>query len=380
MIVVPRSAPPARRWLAHLLRASERAIRPGDPFDDDFAFDAAEVLRLAVSQRVAPLLYRALAAGRIGDEIPAAFGGACERLYYGAFRKNAIALETGDEVLAALGGVGIDAAPLKGWAFQRGGDPLYDDPGTRPMDDLDLIVRPADREKAAATLAGLGFACVTPELARGGHEVALHRREAGVDVFVELHWAWAGSESLMRDFAVSGDRFLDELCEEDDDGTRRPTHLGHLLFTAVHAARHAFDRWIWLVDLHRLVSRRETDWPVLLDATRRWRVRGPLYAALAATRELLRSAIPKEALADLAPGPMRRRLLHRSLAISTAGDARAAWTAKVLLGESWWDVARTAAWAVAPGEAWYEGRGERPTPARRAAHPLRMLRPATRGE
>lgn len=377
MIVVPHLAPPARRWLAHLLRACEDGIRRGDRFDDDWAFEAHSVLRLAIRQRVAGLLHRGMADGRVADPLPEGFRRACERVYYATLRKNLIALDRAREIRLALAQMGVRSAPLKGWAFLEGTSPLHADPGTRPMDDLDLIVGRPDLECAEAVLAELGFQPVTRRSAalRGGHELAFHRRTAGVDLFLELHWAWAGRESLMRGFAVPGERFLDELCAPDESGLLSPTRLGHLLFTAVHAARHALDRWIWLVDLNRLVAREPLDWEALVASARRWRVSGPLYAGLAATRELLRTPIPREALGALAPGPVRRRLLHRSLAASAANERnqRAAWTAKLLLGESWWMVARTAAWAAFPGAAWHEARGRTSRASRRIGHPARVL-------
>jgi hypothetical protein len=338
------------------------------------------VLRLAVRHRVAPLLHTALRDGRIGDPLPDSFRRACARFYHAALRRNVLALDAGAALLVSFGRAGIEAAPLKGWAFVEGPEPLHADPGTRPMDDLDLIVRPQDRERAGAAIEALGFRAVTrrPAAVRGGHEIAFHRRDGDVDLFVELHWAWAGPESLMRGFAIPGDRFLERLCAPTAEGPR-PTRIGHALFASVHAARHAFARWIWLVDLHRLLGARPMDWGALVEAARAWRVRGPLYAALLATRELLRAPVPREALAALSPGPVRRRLLERSLAASTreGSDPRAAWTAKLLLGETWWEVARTAAWAATPGAAWYEGRGARASLPRRIAHPLRLFgRPA----
>lgn len=388
VIVVPRDASGARRWLAHLLRASCGAIRAGDRFDDDLVFDADSVARIALRHRVAPLLHRALQDGRITDVLPVAFAETCERTYWATLRKNLLALAAGDEILAAFDADGISAAPLKGWVLltaPRAGvgapGPLYADPGTRPMDDLDLVVARSDRDRAGELLRGVGFAPVQSESARtgayaGGHEIAFHRRDAGVDVFVELHWASAGRESLLRGMALEGDEILRTLCTRSGRvGAARPTRLGHLLFTAFHGARHAFDRWIWLHDLHLQVVAAPLDWEALVTGARALRARAALYAGLVATRELLRTPVPKEVLADLAPGVVRRELLHRTLSASMRDGAgkRPGRMAKLLLGESWWEVARTAAWATLPGAAWYAARGEDGTLRRRLRQPARAL-------
>ena len=168
---------------------------------------------------------------------------------------------------------------------------------------------------------------------------------------------------------MSGDRFLASFCE---DVPRRagflvPTRLGHLLFVAVHAARHAFGRWIWLLDIHRLLTSAPLDWGELVRSAHQLRVSRTLYAGLAAARELLRTPVPKEVLSELSPGPVRRQLLHRSLAAShgETSTATSGRVAKLLLGESWWNVARTAAWAAFPGRPWYHDRGLDPSLARR---------------
>ncbi len=362
MIVLSRHSVPAERWLAHLLRTALGSARAGDPFDDELPFEEEAVGALARRHRVAPLLHAAFAEGRLADPLPASFRELCRVLHRATARRNAVATAAGAEVREALAARGIPAAPLKGWAFLEGTPPLYADAGTRPMDDLDLIVARAERGRAMQTLARLGFAPATGGAAAlaGGHEVAFHRRVAGVNVFLELHWAWAGPESLMRGFALPGEIFLRELCVDDvRPGARIPSRLGSLLFGAVHGARHAFERWIWLVDLHRMLVGEPLEWSELLREAEQRRLRAPLYAGLAAARDLLRTPVPKEVLARLAPGPVRRRLLHRSLAVSFARPhaRRPARLAKLLLGESWWDVARTAAWAARPGDAWYVARG-----------------------
>jgi hypothetical protein len=351
-------------------------------FDDVLPFDTPELISLARRHRVAPLIHRGLCDGRIADVLPDAFRCACRELYFATLRKNIIALETAAPVLQHLAAARISVAPLKGWALLTGDNPHYADAGTRPMDDLDFMVPRSAVNRASRIIEAHEFRAIAPRGPRlaGGHEIAFHRQVAGVDLFLELHWAWAGSESLMREYAMSGEAYIENFCREQGEREpRQPTRIGHLLFVAVHAARHAFRRWLWLLDLHRIVEGRpgesELDWSAVLRAATVHRLRRPLYAGLAASRELLRTPVPKEVLAELAPGPVRRRLLHRSLSPSSPDHdpKRRDRVAKLLLGESWWDVARTAAWATHPGRSWYEKRGETPNASRRLIHPLRAL-------
>jgi len=386
LIVVPPNATAARRWLAHLVRAAAGAIRAGDPFDDVLVFESEAVLRLAQRHRVAPLLHLAQCAGWIGDPLPRAFTEACRGIYLATLRKNVVALNAGEQILEALEAHGVAVAPIKGWAFltttppaDGEASPLYSDPAARPMDDLDLMVAADERGLAAAVLEALGFAPIQSAGVRSGlyaagHEIAFHKRTGDIDLFVELHWASAGPESLLRGMAFSGENFLRLLCVRNQaSGRLEPTRFGNLLFAALHGARHAYERWIWLYDLHRLLTSSPLDWDSLVQAAAEWRVRGPLYAGLVATRELFRTPVPKEVIAALAPGPVRRGLLHRSLSASMRDEAsrRPGRVAKLLLGESWWDVARTAAWATLPGAAWYAARGQEPSFQRRLAQPAR---------
>lgn len=377
MIVVPHHAPPSRLWLAHLVRASEAAIPLRERIRGAPAFDPAGVFALARQERVAPLLHLGRVEGRIPDPLPDSFRAACEAAYYRTLYKNIVALKTGRRILEALRCTGISAAPLDGWAVLQ--EPLgyHPDPGTRPLEDLELVVRESDRERAESILADLGYRRISRRDAalRSGHELAFHHNEAGADLFVELHWGWQVSASASSRFAISGDEFLDDLCDLTVSGCHLPTRFANLTVAAVRAARHAFGRWIWLVDLHRIITAVPMDWTGVVCAARRWRVRAPLYVSLVATRELLRTPIPRDVLGQLAPGPVRRHLLHRTLAACqvSRGASGAARAARLLLGESWWEVARAAAHTAAstnPGSR----RGAIPGATQvRLSHPVRVV-------
>jgi hypothetical protein len=379
VILVPHGAPPSRRWLAYLVRASEAVNARRERIHGAPPFDPVAVLALARRERVTPLLHLGYVNGRNPDALPDSFRAACEAAYYRTLHKNIVALKTGQRILAALRCAGISAAPLDGWAVLQGPLGYHADPGTRPLEDLELMVRESDKEWAECILVELGYRRITRRDAaiRSGHELAFRHNEAGADLFVELHWAWEASASPANRFAVSGDEFLDGLCDTTVTGYHRPTRFANLTVAAVRAARHTLGRWIWLADLHRIITAVSMDWGEVVSAARRWRVRAPLYASLVATRELFHTPIPRDVLERLAPGPVRRRLLHRSLAACQVkgGASRAARTARLLLGESWWEVARAAARTAAPGTGAHPGWRTSSGTQVRFSHPVRVVSP-----
>lgn len=351
---------PARRALAHGLRA---AIGTGQAWTDADPLDGDRLEALARQHRVGPLLH---AATPPGAPLPQRLRSRLRASYLGTLRKNSVALALGRELLDGFARADVTAAPLKGWALLEGPHAVYADPGLRPMDDLDVMVPREEVAAARHVLEGQGFRLVSgaPEARlAGGHELAFHRPVAGMHVFVELHWAWAGRESLLRSLALPGAAFL-ELLEPahrvDAAAATARARAAHALFVAVHAARHAFCRWIWLVDLHRLLAAAdERTWQLLAAQAHTLRARRPLWIALEQAHELLGTPVPAGLLEALAPGPLRRRAIRRGLARSQEGPHLAGRMAKLLLGDSWRDVARTALWALAPGRAWWEERRPR---------------------
>ncbi|MFQ5418007.1 MAG: nucleotidyltransferase family protein, partial [Myxococcota bacterium] len=314
-------------------------------------FDSDEVLALSRRERVSPLLHVGFESGRIAEEFPEAFRLACEADYYRSLRTNIVALKSGGRILEDLRCAGIDMAPINGWSMVGGPLQFHTDPGARTLDLLEIIVRESQWRAAEAVLLDLGY---RPHANGEDGKAAVRRRcfssgEGEEGPGVALHWSWEGSESPAGRDGVSGDRFLDGLCDTTHSGYHRPTRFALLASAAFRAARRDPGRWMGLDDIHRLVSSMPMDWAALVTAARRWRVTAPVYAGLVTTREIFGTAIPRDVLERLAPGPVRRRLLHRSLATQwRARDAAQGTRAPHLLcAESWWELARAAAHSAA---------------------------------
>jgi hypothetical protein len=350
VIVVPHQAPPARRWLAQFVHASEAAEAPVDLSADTASFDPDAVLALAFHEGVAPLLHLGCINGRIQVPLPDSFRGACEAAYYRNLRRNIRTLKSGKRILDALRAASISAAPTDGWAVMGGPFRYYEDSGSRQLESLELMVRESDRERAESVLADIGFQRVAE--ARDS-ELSFRNDDADPDLHLDLRWGWQASVGSNEPLSISGDQFLDRLCDTTVLGFHRPARITNLVVASIRAATHTMGRWIWLGDIHRVITAVPMNWEELVTTAQRWRVRAPVYASLVATRELMGTPIPREVLRRLSPGPVRRRLLHRSLAASQGkgSGCNAARAARLLLGENWWEVARAAARNAAPRHA-----------------------------
>lgn len=215
----------------------------------------------------------------------------------------------------------IDYAVIKGAATRL---LAYDTPAIRACHDIDVLVQPDDRLKAASELVREGYA-VKPNATNISRELVLSRGRVDID----LHWGLL-REGRLRTRVTPGmlarRRRVNGIWMLDSEDT--------LFILLVHPA---FAKHLagWTMGLHRFadiliwVGTQEFDWPTV---RRRLEENGVAAAAWATLRRLELMTGPHtpaeivDMRADLSPGIVRRawldRWLQRDLAASTA---RARW-------------------------------------------------------
>lgn len=147
------------------------------------------------------------------------------------------------EAVAALTGHGVDVALLKGVAYA--GD-LYDDPGVRPMADIDLLVRPHQRQAANEVMRQLGYRGAAESrfhhatmFQRGDHEV--------FDIHDSIVSSWRSRINLMSVW---------QRAQRHPEGYWRLEAIDETLFHFVNIARTALlQPMIHFIDAARLLRR-----------------------------------------------------------------------------------------------------------------------------
>jgi hypothetical protein len=230
------------------------------------------------------------------------------------------------QVLAALAAAGVAAVAFKGPGLAAR---IYPQPALRRFRDLDLLIRPAEREAALAALAALGYRSDVGDLTPWARQ-AYHRYN-GQDILfapgrvpIEPHWALAP-----RTFGAAPDpaRLLDRAIPCDGpDGAPLPGLAAEdaLLAAALHGAKEEWARLVWISDIAAMLAA----WPALDGAAVLARAgacgcrRMVLVAGLLA-RDLLGAALPPPLAAAAAQDRVAAALARRVRTRLAADDREA---------------------------------------------------------
>jgi hypothetical protein len=170
----------------------------------------------------------------------------------------------------------------------------YDDPATRPMQDVDLLVPRSRVKEAACCLEEIGFhplsGSLSAELQRPrGHLVYIHTL---TQAMVELHWEL---KLLGRAQAAAIPEIWSGVSPAAGDPAALVMRLGHLLpiLCAHMLLQHRTARLLWLYDLHRvLLTMDSMEAALARDAATRWSLAPCTALALKRVQELFDTPLP----------------------------------------------------------------------------------------
>ncbi|MFO1541480.1 MAG: nucleotidyltransferase family protein [Chloroflexota bacterium] len=200
-------------------------------------------------------------------------------------------------LLAPMADAGIPLMLLKGAALVAGGVA----PGGRPMGDVDLLVTPADADRALALADRPPWAPrdpVTPAFRRVWH--AVHHSD-GDWCHLDLHWRlfWQDPRPGAEDglWARALPASFGPLT------VLRPERTDLLVHTLLHGARRGNTSGIrWVVDAWMLLRDGDPDWDRLVRDGRERRMQVRLHRTLTYLVALLGAPVPQGVLADLRTG------------------------------------------------------------------------------
>ena len=203
-------------------------------------------------------------------------------------------------IIEHLSARGIEVMPYKGLALAEA---LYGDIALRQSGDIDLLIHPQDLRGIREAVGEIGYTphqplSETEERAylKSGYECAFDSA-AGRNL-LEVQWA-IQPRFYAVDLAMEGlfQRAVEVTIAGHPMKTPSPEDL--LLVLSVHAAKHVWNRLLWLCDIARLMSLPRLDWSWIKMQTKDLGITRILRVTMLTANRLLRAAIPNAANDDL---------------------------------------------------------------------------------
>lgn len=218
---------------------------------------------------------------------------------------------------------GVPLLLLKGAAYL---DTLYVDLSSRPMVDVDVLVRAEDRLRAEHLARDSGFVR-QPLSSHPASEAAyyhwLYMRDGARPLYLEIHTGFCPTGWFAIDYAKVFDRAVSYA------GVRRqiPTLSSEdsLLFAALHEGRHSFASPArpWVEDCRRILEIWRPQLDEVVERARCWGMTTCLYVYLSIARHQgVRAERLDEALLRLRPAVARRRLCAALVDLPGSGQWR----------------------------------------------------------
>lgn len=263
------------------------------------------------SQRLLPCLYRNLAAQGVSDPDMARY----KSVYRYVWVENQLRARQAQILLSLLERAGIEVMLLKGLALAS---LYYDDPGLRPMGDMDFLVRPEQAEAAGRVLADAGWH--SPDLALLARPAFRNTNHAifcdkpGNPMQMDLHWhiahegCWDGADADLwqhaQDFSLHG------------HPARSLSDTDQLFHTCIHGARqNAVAPIRWVADALTILRRGRIDWARLGVKLRDGRYERRFHTLFHYLRNSFDAPIPAEVMSALQSVPAARvELFEQALA------------------------------------------------------------------
>jgi hypothetical protein len=227
--------------------------------------------------------------------------------YYRTWAQNKFAFSRAAEVVDRFHEAGIKTLLLKGSGLIS---TFYEDPGLRPMADIDLLVHRSDALRSICLLETLGWSSKykTPSALvpfENANEFTDH-----VNQKLDLHWRvmWEGSQKS------TDDDFWEASIPVNIGGvlTRTLNPSDHLLHVCVHGAKWNDTAPIrWIIDAMKILTseKSKVDWERLIRQARDRRLALPMGQTLGYLTDTLEAPVPPEVLRELQSEPRSAREL-----------------------------------------------------------------------
>ena len=216
-------------------------------------------------------------------------------------------------ILDCLGALGIDVIPYKGVVLS---EIYYGDMALRQTGDLDLFVRKRDVTRIQDAARDLGYTQRVPVPQDAEEDYVASGYECSFDSpagpgLLEIQWALQ-PRFYAVDFDMEGLFTRAEYVSVAGRRMKTPCAEDLLLVLCVHAAKHVWERLIWLCDIAQILKRENFNWEPVQSRARELGIERIVGVTLLLANRLLAAPIPspieKSIFADRAAGALAEEI------------------------------------------------------------------------
>jgi|UniRef100_A0A7V6DRA7 hypothetical protein len=288
-------------------------------------------LDFLIFHRLTSLLYQTLTQFSRAEVGQVPLLEALRRDYLGGLRLYLAQEKETRQFVKVLVDAGVEVILLKGADIRYR---VYEDPVCRPMNDLDVLISPADLDKARNALIKRGYALMPRDAdlrpgfkARFGWVESFQPR-AGESLGADVHW---GIQEAGTFFRLPYKPLKALATARDLDGVPAlvlaPEHV------LMHLCLHTFDELenatlLKFTDLQRVLTRFSLNWDLFLDEAARFRLQAPILWIFQGIVRWRPHLVPEEVLRKLGAqrcGWAERSIIRRQANAKLIASVMALW-------------------------------------------------------
>lgn len=279
MLLAACSSAPDERKMGRLRRVLEQPV------------NWKSLSALASRHGMQPLLYQALLRG--ADAVPAEEMQFLKQSYHANLQRALLLSREFVRILDQLSRIGVEVIPYKGLALA---ETLYGDITLRQSGDIDLLIRDYDLPRVRKAVGELGYMPHAPlseeqqqVYLKTGYECAFDGA-AGRNL-LEVQWA-IQPRFYAIDFDMPGIFQRAITATVAERRVKTPSYEDLFLILSAHAAKHVWERLVWLCDIARLTQLSGLNWNWIGAQARNLGLCRILRVTLLAANRLLDVPIP----------------------------------------------------------------------------------------
>ena len=277
------------------------------------------VISLAQKQRVSPILFHKLKEMKI--HLASELEEKLRKETLWNYARNIRLFKDLDIVLQRMNDEKIPTIVLKGVFLA---ETVYRNPGLRPLNDIDLLIKTADLERAIELLKTLGYIPERPFWAKVDFDYHFHAPIMSKgETHIELHWNLTQTPKIPNEYIENmwtrAEGFIFQ---------KTPTQSLNICDLILHIIIHCayghyyFFQFLSLVDLYEVLTGfwNEIDWNFLLNLSRNWKVERGVYLTLRLVDNLFGFSEISDKIKALEPEDWADEILERALYRVTNGN------------------------------------------------------------